>query len=44
MYQSVLHDIYTQLKNKEALTPQDDKILVFTGTIKTLSWSHNSIN
>lgn len=43
IFQSILHDIYTQLKNKVALSPQDDKRFVIPGTFKTLAWGHKNI-
>ncbi|XP_072389463.1 uncharacterized protein [Diabrotica undecimpunctata] len=39
-----LHEMYTELKNKVALTSHDDKRYVIPGTINTLAWGHYKID
>lgn len=43
VFSSHLHTIYTELKNKVALSAQDDKRYVIPGSTKTLAWGHYSI-
>ncbi|KAJ8979682.1 hypothetical protein NQ317_001083 [Molorchus minor] len=42
-FRSDLHDIYTEMKNKVALSYHDDKRFVIPNTCKTLPWGHNDI-
>ncbi|XP_072400352.1 uncharacterized protein [Diabrotica undecimpunctata] len=43
-FKSHLHEMYTELKNKVALTSHDDKRYVIPGTINTLAWGHYKID
>lgn len=40
VFTSSFHTIYTELKNKVALSAQDDKRFVIRGDVKTLAWGH----
>lgn len=42
-FRSDLHDIYTEMKNKVALSHQDDKRFIIPNTTKTLPWGHGDI-
>ncbi|XP_074026512.1 uncharacterized protein [Leptinotarsa decemlineata] len=42
-FRSVLHDIYTELKNKVALSYHDDKRFIIPNTTRTLPWGHSDI-
>lgn len=42
-FRSELHDIYTEMKNKVALSYHDDKRFVIPNTTKTLPWGHRDI-
>ncbi|XP_074029419.1 uncharacterized protein [Leptinotarsa decemlineata] len=42
-FRSVLHDMYTELKNKDALSYHDDKRFIIPNTTHTLPWGHNDI-
>lgn len=42
-FTSRLHNMYTQLKNKVALSPKDDKRFVIPGKTTTLAWGHKDI-
>ena len=43
IFKSILHEMYTQLKNKVALCPKDDKRYVIPGSYRTLAWGHKHI-
>ena len=43
-FRSVLHDVYTQIINKVALSHNDDKRFVIPSTTKTLPWGHADID
>ncbi|XP_050505444.1 uncharacterized protein LOC126883817 [Diabrotica virgifera virgifera] len=43
-FKSHLHEMYTELKNKVALTSHDDKRYVIPGAINTLAWGHYKID
>jgi hypothetical protein len=43
VFRSIKHDMYTQLKNKVALSPKDDKRCTIKGAFKTLAWGHKHI-
>lgn len=43
IFKSILHDIYTQLKNKVALSPKDDKRYIIPGLFRTLARGHRDI-
>ncbi|XP_050509007.1 uncharacterized protein LOC126886193 [Diabrotica virgifera virgifera] len=40
VFVSNLHTIYTELRNKVALSSKDDKRCVINGDVKTLAWGH----
>lgn len=42
-FKSHLHDIYTEMQNKVALSHHDDKRFVIPNTTKTLPWGHSDI-
>ncbi|XP_023310398.1 uncharacterized protein LOC111691573 [Anoplophora glabripennis] len=42
-FRSELHNIYTELKNKVALSHYDDKRFIIPNTVSTLPWGHNDI-
>ncbi|KAJ8980026.1 hypothetical protein NQ317_019713 [Molorchus minor] len=42
-FRSELHDMYTELKNKVALSYHDDKRFMIPNTTKTLPWGHDDI-
>lgn len=42
-FRSYLHDIYTEIKNKVALSHHDNKRFVIPNTCKTLPWGHSDI-
>ena len=42
-FRSHLHDIYTEMRNKVALSHHDDKRFVIPNTTKTLPWGHSDI-
>ncbi|KAJ8979283.1 hypothetical protein NQ317_004428 [Molorchus minor] len=42
-FRSDLHDMYTEMKNKVALSHHDDKRFVIPNTCKTLPWGHDDI-
>lgn len=44
VFRSHLHTMYTELKNKVALTSHDDKRYVIPGAVKTLAWGHKEIS
>jgi hypothetical protein len=44
IFKSILHKMHTQLKNKVALCPKDDKRYVMPGSFKTLAWFHKHVN
>ena len=43
IFKSILHDMYTQLKNKVALSHKDDKRYIIPDSFKTLAWGHKHI-
>lgn len=43
IFRSSLHNMYTELKNKVALSAKDDKRFVIPKTSKTLAWGHELI-
>ncbi|XP_074035230.1 uncharacterized protein [Leptinotarsa decemlineata] len=43
VFRSDLHDIYTLMCNKVALSHNDDKRFIIPNTTKTLPWGHNDI-
>lgn len=43
IFRSTKHNMYTELKNKVALSAKDDKRFVIPGTSKTLAWGHEHI-
>lgn len=43
VFKSRLHNMYTELRNKIALTPYDDKRYLIPNTPKTLAWGHVQI-
>lgn len=43
IFKSILHDMFTQLKNKIALSPKDDKRYIIPGNFRTLAWGHRDI-
>lgn len=43
IFTSTLHTIYTELKNKVALSSADDKRYIIPGGINTLAWGHYQI-
>lgn len=42
-FRSELHDIYTEIRNKVALSCYDDKRFVIPNTAQTLPWGHSDI-
>ena len=44
IFKSNLHNMYTQLKNKVALSPKDDERCILNGFTKTLAWGHYIIS
>lgn len=42
-FRSKLHDVYTEMKNKVALSYQDEKRFIIPNTTKTLPWGHKDI-
>lgn len=44
VFRSYLHDVYTEIKYKVALSPDDDKRYILPGSIETLAWGHKDIN
>ncbi|CAH1104408.1 unnamed protein product [Psylliodes chrysocephalus] len=42
-FRSTLHDIYTEMKNKVALSYNDEKRFIIPNTVKTLPWGHRDI-
>ncbi|KAB0790736.1 hypothetical protein PPYR_15666 [Photinus pyralis] len=42
-FRSHLHTMYTEMRNKIALSSTDDKRYVIPGTVKTLAWGHRDI-
>ena len=44
IFKSILHEMYTQLKNKVALSPKDDKRYIIPGYFRTLAWGHKHID
>ncbi|KAJ8942146.1 hypothetical protein NQ318_021656 [Aromia moschata] len=42
-FTTYLHDMYTEMKNKVALSYNDDKRFIIPNTSKTLAWGHNDI-
>lgn len=42
-FRSYSHDIYTEMRNKVALSHHDDKRFVIPNTTKTLPWGHSDI-
>ncbi|CAH1101722.1 unnamed protein product [Psylliodes chrysocephalus] len=42
-FRSQLHDIYTEMKNKVALSYNDEKRFIIPNTAKTLPWGHKDI-
>ncbi|KAJ8913103.1 hypothetical protein NQ315_006605 [Exocentrus adspersus] len=42
-FTTTLHDIYTEIKNKVALSYKDDKRYIIPNTTKTLAWGHSDI-
>lgn len=40
IFKSNLHNMYTQMKNKVALSAKDDKRYILSGSSKTLAWGH----
>lgn len=43
IFKSNLHTIYTELKNKVALSSNDDKRFIIPGDVRTLAWGHFGI-
>lgn len=43
IFKSYLHDIYTELRHKVALSAVDDKRFIIQGSNKTLAWGHYDI-
>lgn len=43
-FRSQLHTMYTELRNKVALSSRDDKRYIITDTTKTLAWGHVDIS
>jgi hypothetical protein len=43
-FKSELHDVYTEIKNKVALSHSDDKRYIIPGSVKTLPWGHSDIS
>ncbi|XP_072380672.1 uncharacterized protein [Diabrotica undecimpunctata] len=43
-FRSEMYTIYTELRNKISLTPQDDKRYIIPGDVSTLAWGHFLIN
>ncbi|CAH1104394.1 unnamed protein product [Psylliodes chrysocephalus] len=44
VFVSDMHTIYTELRNKVALSAKDDKRYVIPGDVKTLAWGHLLLN
>lgn len=44
MFRSHLHNMYTEMRNKVALSSTDDKRYLIPGTTKTLAWGHRDIS
>ena len=45
IFKSILHEMYTQLKNKVALCPKDDKrYIIPDNSFRTLAWGHKDID
>ena len=43
VFRSNMHDVYTDLKNKIALSHRDDKRFVIPSSVRTLAWGHKDI-
>lgn len=39
-FRSISHDIYTEIRNKVALSHHDDKRFIIPNTVRTLPWGH----
>ena len=45
IFKSILHEMYTQLKNKVDLCPKDDKrYIIPDNAFRTLAWRHKDID
>lgn len=44
IFRSTLHTMYTELKNKVALSAKDDKRFVIPGSTETLAWGHTDLS
>lgn len=44
IFKSNLHNVYTQIKNKVALSPKDEKRFIMPGSSNTLAWGHYKID
>lgn len=44
IFKSIMHDMYTQLKNKVVLSPNDDKRCIIPGSFTTLAWGHKNVS
>ncbi|KAJ8909635.1 hypothetical protein NQ315_015327 [Exocentrus adspersus] len=42
-FTTTLHDMFTEIKNKVALSHKDDKRYIIPNTCKTLAWGHSDI-
>ncbi|KAJ8910527.1 hypothetical protein NQ315_013489 [Exocentrus adspersus] len=42
-FTTTLHDMFTEMKNKVALSHKDDKRYIIPNTCKTLAWGHSDI-
>lgn len=43
VFKSYLHNMYTELRNKVALSTQDDKRYIVNNSVNTLAWGHVNI-